>query len=156
MECVSKCLIVLAGVALLTTSACGPKKPPVQEFCTTFKASEGVNTYYQQGGSKNPTLQVWLYPLDSSHAFQEANHEDLLGGASIDGATGKPIGLRMKSNEVRQLNRDWPYGTTMVGIVADYFYPEGAKGRRSSVISADCRSFRNTVVVFSDREIVIE
>lgn len=123
----------LGMLALLP--ACASSNKPV-EACVIFSASSNLNLYDGQPHA----LTVYLYPLASSQGFQQANVDDLLGGATPPGVLAPPSPITIAPGEEKRSFEDlFPSQTTEVGVVADYYRAPGdPEGTRTQVVPARC------------------
>lgn len=123
----------LGMLALLP--ACASSNKPV-EACVVFSASSNLNLYDGQPHA----LTVYLYPLASSQGFQQANVDDLLGGATPPGVLAPPSPITIAPGEEKRSFEDlFPSQTTEVGVVADYYRAPGdPEGTRTQVVPARC------------------
>jgi len=127
--------LVAGLLALLCLPACASRSRPTRA-CVVFSASSNLNLYDGQPHA----LTVYLYPLASSQGFEQANVDDLLGGATPPGVLAPPSPITIAPGEEKRTFEDlFPSQTTQIGVVADYYRAPGdPEGTRTQVVPARC------------------
>jgi type VI secretion system VasD/TssJ family lipoprotein len=141
---------VAAGVlALLCLPGCASRGRPAKA-CLVFSASDNLNLYDGQPHA----LTVYLYPLASGQGFEQANVDDLLGGATPPGVLAPPSPITIAPGEEKRSFEDlFPSQTTQIGVVADYYRAPGdPEGTRTQVVPARC-GMRKPKLVLSAKDV---
>jgi type VI secretion system VasD/TssJ family lipoprotein len=146
---------LLALVVVGGDGACS--KPPPKTYaqvCFTLNASSSLNFYDGQ----SHVVVLYVYPLESALAFDAANVEDLVGGAGLTGAVGKPRELTVAPGQEIVFDEQFPLNTTHIGLLADYYRAPGdPPGVRKASLAAKCpEEGPRPSVVLSARDLLVK
>ena len=143
--------VMAAASACLMCSK--PPPPTAQQVCFTLNASPSLNSYDGQ----SHVVVLYLYPLESALAFDAANVEDLLGGATLAGVLGKPREITVAPGQQVTFDEQFSLAATHVGIVADYYRAPGdPPGTRKASLPAKCAKEGRPTVVLSARDLLVK
>jgi type VI secretion system VasD/TssJ family lipoprotein len=143
--------LLLAAVAIVACSK--PPPPTAQQVCFTLNASPSLNSYDGQ----SHVVVLYVYPLESALAFDAANVDDLLSGATLAGALGKPREITVAPGQQITFDEQFSLSTTHVGIVADYYRAPGdPAGTRKVSVPAKCAKEGRPTVVLSARDVLVK
>jgi type VI secretion system VasD/TssJ family lipoprotein len=125
-----------------------PPQPAPRGVCLQLEASPRVNLYEGEAHA----VVVYLFPLRSSDAFQDAEPAELLSGADVPGQSGPSADWTLLPGEVREIREPVQDGTERLGLIADF-----SRGPRRVLLQVGCgREGRPRIVRLLSGEIEIE
>lgn len=143
--------VVISFVLILAACAGSSFKP--REACLVIEASPSLNLYDGEAHA----LNLFIYPMTGIAVFHESSIDDLVAGKTVGGTTGPPLSVMISPGEVREFREAFSPGTSVIGVVADY-YQAGMElpGNRRGVVQGKCSFFRSDKIVLTSRDLLVE